>query len=513
MTCRPRKTCWTLLVGLIALTVPASAKVTVRPEWDGERWLQRVDFEQDFERLVIKFRAGTGVRSAAGGLVIDPDRGPRTATTEHEQVLRDVTQVLELLEPYSLDLEPLFTTPPEQLDGLRSRIRAKRGVDAIDLTLYVGAVLPDLGRGRDLARLTRELARLSSVELAYPETPNWLPRRFPGRPSDLAPVGISPNLVGAQDYLGPAPTGIDAFYGWGEPGGTGFLGKIIAIDTGVNFNHEDLPVLFSTDASGPDLEHGTATLGVVGANGTNGLGLKGIAYAAQLGFRKAPGLAEEPYADAILESAMQLGPGDVLLIETAAKLSGWACPCNPSQAGGVAQEYYPSRFDAIQTAVLSGVTVVQVGGNGCVDYDHPDFEGWFDPAQQDSGAIIVGAGLSGVREPSCYSPYGQRIDLQAWAEDVVCLQFVRDDEVPVFDGGSNRVYGPNFGGTSSASAIVAGASLSLLGASWFAAPGGVAMDPEDVREHLKATGTPQSGQLDRPIGPMPDLRSAMDALP
>jgi hypothetical protein len=217
-------------------------------------------------------------------------------------------------------------------------------------------------------------------------------------------------------------------------------------------------------------------------------------------------------ADEIEAATAQLQSGDVLLIEVAKTVAGWECECNETQAGSVAQEYHPAEFDAVQTAVLAGITVVEVGGNGCVDYDDPSLDGWFDRAVQDSGAIIVAAGSSSGRVPVCYSPWGSRIDLHAWAEHVACLEFLRVGEVPIFDGGPNRLYGPNFGGTSSAGAIVAGAVAALQGAVTAASPWALPLEPYEVRSLLVDTGTAQTGQLEHPIGPMPDLAAALAEL-
>ena len=40
--------------------------------------------------------------------------------------------------------------------------------------------------------------------------------------------------------------------------------------------------------------------------------------------------------------------------------------------------------------------VVEAAGNGAVELDAPECEGWFDRSVRDSGAIIVGAGEIGV---------------------------------------------------------------------------------------------------------------------
>jgi hypothetical protein len=477
-----------------------------RPVWDGERLLQRTRFDQRFERLVIKFHDGTGVRSRDGRLVVGSTaRAGRVRASPRLQ--EDLHTVERLVRQQGLSLAPLFPQAEAALDGWRAKVESRRARPAVDLNLYVSVALP-AGHPVALRELAWALVGLESVEIVYPETFTAYPDE-PWDPGEWeAPAGITPLLVDQQGYLGAAPDGVGAFQAWDVAGGTGSNVRVFDIDTGVNEDHEDLPPLFSSEGFDGDPAHGTAVLGIIAAR-HNGLGLKGVAYNAEVGFKDSSVLG---MSGVILAAAMELEAGDVILIETAKVAPGWDCPCNDTQAGSVAQEYYQAQFDVIEMATSIGITVVQVGGNGCVNYDDASFDGWFDRNVQDSGSIIVGASLSTARSPICYSPYGGRIDLHAWAENIVCLEFVRDDEEPVFDGGSNRVYGPNFGGTSGASAIVAGVVASLQGVAKASAPF-LPLSTAEVRDLLRDTGTAQTGDLDRPIGPMPDLQAAIAAMP
>jgi serine protease len=502
----------TLAVVLWCVAAVASAATSRdgrrgRPVWDGQRLLERTRFDQRFERLVVKFREGTGVRSREGRLAIDPVLGPKPAGTAWPGLESDLRVVERLVQRHGLSLSPLFPQDETTLDSWRRTVEQRRNRPAVDLNLYVSVALPS-GHHPALKELAFSLVVLDSVEIVYPETFTAYPDD-PWDPGEWeAPAGITPLLVDQQGYLGAAPDGVGAFAAWDVNGGTGWGVRVLDIDTGVNEDHEDLPVLFSSDGGGWDDAHGTAVLGVIAAR-HNGLGLKGVAYNAQVGLKHASAFG---MAGVIASAAMELEAGDVMLIETAKELNGWDCECNSDQAGSVAQEYYQAQFDAIEMATSMGITVVQVGGNGCVDYDDVSFDGWFDRDVQDSGSIIVGASLSTERAPTCYSAYGSRIDLHAWGENIVCLQFLREDEEPVFDAGPDRLYGPNFGGTSGASAIVAGVVASLQGVAKANAPF-VPLTTDEVRDLLRDTGTAQAGELDRPIGPMPDLESAIAAMP
>ncbi len=499
------RTALLFLVPLAFLAAPSQAET--RRDWDGLALLARTDFDQDFERLVIKFRAGTGVRVRRGQLQIDAGEGPLPGSAAHRDLAAQLSQIATAVRNLGLPLSPLFRQSEEAMASWRRTVAARAGQLPVDLHLYAAVELPGGGRGLPLAALCFQLVHLPAIEVAYPETFSAAIGEDLRRPDDLAPPGITPTLVGQQGYLKPAPHGIDALYAWTVPGGLGSTVTLFDIDTGVNAAHEDAPVLFASDGAGSAAEHGTAVMGIVAAK-HNAIGLKGIAPQTAVGMKVATNFG---YASLLEDAVMALAVGDVLLLETGKKLAGWSCPCNPSQAGTVAQEYYPAQYDVIASAVLAGITVVETAGNGCVDYDDASFDGWFDRTEQDSGAILVGAGLSASRQPTCYSAFGSRIDLEAWGENVVCLEFVRASEVPVFDGGPNRLYGPNFGGTSSAGAIVAGAVASLQGAAK-AAHLGIPLDPLAVRDLLTTTGTVQSADLGHPIGPMPDLRAALEEL-
>ncbi len=153
--------------------------------------------------------------------------------------------------------------------------------------------------------------------------------------------------------------------------------------------------------------------------------------------------------------------------------------------------------------VASGVSVVEAAGNGCVNFDDAVFLDMFNTNLNDSGAIWAGASLSDSRTPTCYSNYGDRVNLHAWGESVASLLFLRDDEIPLFDSGLDRRYGPNFGGTSSAAPIIAAcvASVQAQANTTILGP----MSPGIVRDLLMESGQPQTGELSKPIGPMPDL--------
>ena len=88
----------------------------------------------------------------------------------------------------------------------------------------------------------------------------------------------SPNFTARQGYLNTAPVGVDARYAWRFPGGRGSNVRVIDLEWGWNFTHEDLRqnqggVIAGRNSSNND--HGTAVIGVIGGD-RNNFGVTGI---------------------------------------------------------------------------------------------------------------------------------------------------------------------------------------------------------------------------------------------
>ena len=352
-----------------------------------------------------------------------------------------------------------------------------------------------------------ELLADEGVEEAYIAPLYTLPSLPSSSAADSCPI-TTPTYDHHQDYLGPAPKGIDAPAAW-KTGTRGAGVQFADIEGGWNSTHEDLPGdRISHVAGRPVIDaswraHGTAVLGeVVGRD--NGKGVIGIApdvdhvYTSSIG-----GIS---VADAIDDAAEKLNPGDVLLIE----LQGTG-----PRGRYVPIEYWDDNFEAIQIAVARGIVVVEAAGNGNEDLDLPVFKRKFDRAIRDSGAILVGAGAPPRpgfkdRQKLDFSNYGSRVDVQGWGRKVTTLDYGDLQSCKGAERGyTDRHYTGEFSGTSSASPIVAGAAV--LVESYVRAKG-AAIAPADVRALLRTTGTPQEGDLKKQIGPRPDLARAFAAL-
>jgi serine protease len=329
------------------------------------------------------------------------------------------------------------------------------------------------------------------------------------------PPAITPDFTGNQGYLDAAPGGIEARLAWTIPGGDGSGITIYDVEYSWNQTHEDLstatgaPLLLDPGDAAVDPfsnnNHGTAVLGEMIA-ASDARGVTGMAWGADIGLAPA-NTANRGYnpAHAILLAVADGAAGDVILIEQQFPV------CGLPDFGPL--EWISPVFEAIQTAVANGLVVVEAAGNGAVDLDQPACGPTFNRHVRDSGAIIVGAGFppsSGAdrqREP--FSTYGSRVDLQGWGSRVVTTGYglYRDPDAPA---DPDFWYTGSFSGTSSASAMAAGAAANLQGIalSWL----GVPLTPRRLRALLVDTGNPQLGDTSPHIGPRPNLRQAIAQL-
>jgi hypothetical protein len=345
----------------------------------------------------------------------------------------------------------------------------------------------------------------------------------------------TPDFSSQQRYLDAAPVGIDARYAWTIPGGRGLGTKVIDVEYDWQTNHEDFasatnlfwggraPIICSAFSS--DTNHGTAVMGVL--NGRhNGLGVSGITPDVSYGLASVcradyvPGFFFSLFtgenvigrthnfavARAIIDAARVLGRGDVLLIEqhTKGPIGEW-----------VPMEYYQESFDAIRRAMVEQhIVVVEAAGNGGMNLDDVLYNSRFNPTSRNSGALLVGASNgNGDTDRASFSNFGSRVDVHGWGGGVVTLGYGVDagnSSVPPWNlGDVTRYYTQRFGGTSSASPIVAGAVASIQGAR--RARSLEPLDSSLLRMLFASTGTPQgSASAGGNIGPLPNLRRAID---
>jgi serine protease len=439
---------------------------------------------------------------------------------------------------------PLFDRDPLFLQDDREQAEQLSGSEHGDLQNYFLAVLGDAEKAEQLVDRANALP---SVEIAY----------FAPIPEDADIPPETPNFETKQRYLDPAPEGIDARFAWTQRGGRGDGWRVIDIEQGWNFDHEDFPGRFFPDlrykrhrlTAGTNTttcgsrQHGTAVLGeIVALNDDRGV--TGIAANAGWGtvspMRDYSGekkLATPVYriSEAINIAASMLTPGDAILIEqhmrgpnvnTTTNVmtdSGQACTCNCGQFGFIPMEYEKDTFDAIKNATARGVYVIEAAGNGDMDLAHTRYrlktagKSRFDRSVRDSGAILVGASQGASRDPECFTDHGAMVDVHSWGRNVVSTGYGLNQctSAPIANSGwevngtgdDKQWYTARFSGTSSASPIVTGAVLTISGVR--RAAGKPALTPSEMRALLKANGTPQGTggtHGTKLIGPQPDLK-------
>jgi hypothetical protein len=291
------------------------------------------------------------------------------------------------------------------------------------------------------------LGALPGVALAYGELGVTDPSVTPGDDPAFADQG----------YLRAAPEGVGAEAAWGFRGGRGEGVRFIDVEEGWRLDHEDLgalgiTLLCNTNRDGRNGfagDHGNSTLGVV-AGQDNAVGGVGIAPRLD-SVRVASHFKQRGLhvVDALAVVGTIVGPGDVVLLEI--------------QRAGLPTETQLADFDAIRfvAGVAAGpdpgvgALVVEAAGNGNgstgVDLDVPQGSAtagtqWWATRTDDSGAVLVGAGRSrasgGGHERRPESNHGASVHCHAWGDSV-------------FTAAASGYVG-DFGGTSSASAIVRG---------------------------------------------------------
>ncbi len=441
----------------------------------------------DSTELVVKFKDSVNVDVQNNDFVIDGNQSASNA-------INDTLNTDQKSEKDTL-VETIDLTATEPAKA----IEAKE-----DLKDYFVVELED---GENAKNAADELIKTGVVESAYPKP---MP----------APAPSTPNFTSLQTYLQTPSNGMGVRATIGTsgvpyPNTTGRTIKIADIEYSWNTQHEDLPALRRPGAlwaNGTpvdpfdDNNHGTAVASVItGAH--NGLGVDGIVPDAEFYMVNAQSVERGwDVAGAVYTAAARMTAGDIILIEQQA----WA----PDHMGFAPVEIYPAEYDAIRYATAKGIIVIEPAGNGRdgpwegYNLDSPMFNGAF-TTRPHSGAVIVGAGSNGCsgtpknsRMP--FSNYGSRVTVHGFGECVMSAGYGLH-----YYGHSNATYTSSFAGTSSASAMVAGAAA-IVSAAHKTTNGGVPMNPAAVSSALQNSITNQNwSHLSGNIGPLPTLSTSL----
>ncbi len=425
-----------------------------------------------------------------------------------------------------ISVSRLFTTvePTRILEMTEKAKNRDKSYDPPNFLTYFAINLPDKF---DRDELLKKIWEDKNIEYAYKECGL----------TDPPTVDASDDRSSKwQGYLKPAPLGIDAMFAWKVPGGDGnSTVKFIDIELGWWLDHVDLPIPPIQIISGKSFDycwHGTGVLGIIMAqdndSGCVGItpNIKNLKAAVisqarptignpnrEIHTTNDEGKLVHNTAEAIMDAIQHLDFGDVLLLKSQVFLNRGLSDSSTSN--------YPSEveyaiFEVISLATAKGIIVIEAAGNGSLEtislesigqnldlFQDDSSKFVFDRNNisdfKDSGAIIVGGSSSvtpHTKETS--SNFGNRIDCYAWGENIKTT------------GNANAVnsrtgYTSDFSGTSGASAIIAGAVISIQ--SMLEAAGKLRIGPNQMREILrkKANGTESESAADN-IGVMPDLK-------
>ena len=346
----------------------------------------------------------------------------------------------------------------------------------------------------DPEKVVASLRTFTSVAFAYVDPP----AKEPELDANDARTYVSDPRLPEQGYLRAAPAGIDAEFAWTQAGGDAAGQQFIDLERGWTLNHQDLDALSAGllfgDIRDQSRPHGTSVLGVVCAVRNQFLH-RGIAYGLDSANVVSYFGGCNSVPNAIFAALDHLDFGGVLLLEVERQLRP--------------VELWQADFDAIKLVTTSGITVVEAAGNGDTNLDNlTDLSGTrvLTRGARDSGAVLVaGATSQQPHERGPLTNYGTRIDCYAWGENVAAPSSTTTPDYSIVG------HTKTFDGTSSASAIIAGAALVLQGIATVRR--GQRFGSSQLRALLAdpALGTHSNAQADL-IGSMPDLRAIINSL-
>jgi len=398
----------------------------------------------------------------------------------------------------TLLIKPTFDTPRAVARTWKDLGELRTNCTGPDLSLWFNIQVT--GGPAEVARMVNAMNASAAVEIAHPVPIVELARIHPGSDHGVAPVtqgDRTDDFTADQVYLYDAPVGLDAPAAWSRTGGKGLGMKFIDVELAWTEDHEDFTteVFHIGGASQNELyeAHGTAVLGEIQGQ-HNGFGIDGFAPDIQFGV-VAVDIYEWPEVPHRFQEAVDnLDPGDVWLIEL---------QMYPPDRDATPMEWLQVNYDVIWTSSWSlGIVCVEAGANGSQNLDAASWNGIFDRQFRDSGAIMVAAGTPYTRQAEYFTNYGSRMDVNAWGSEIVTTGYG-----DLYNGGSlQTLYTSQFGGTSGASPMVAGAALCLQGIATEELDG--PLSPVDLRQLLCQTGTPHQDPA-KEIGPRPHLGPAI----
>lgn len=387
---------------------------------------------------------------------------------------------------------------------IESSKQNKNSGESIEKLRRIFKVETSMKNNEDILKLAESFEKFSEIEYAS------ILSNEPIEPPATATFVITPNLEASQTYLFENP-GINVNYAWSR-GITGQNVRVRDVEYGFHKTHEMLVdrntvqlesgVSPNSSLTTPTstyyswLDHGTAVMSILGSAKDN-IGLSGSAYNAteMKGFLEWTTASYNRVA-AVTRAINASQAGDIVLYEM--------------QTGGQNSNYVPAEYDNLiwdltKAATDSGIIVIAAAGNGNENLDSAFYSAY--NGRGNSGAIIVGAGTNTTAHSKLsFSTYGNRVDVQGWGQNVLAAGY---GGWATYDGDTNRTY-TLFSGTSSATPIVSSAAILIQ--SYYRQATGQFLTPAAMKNLLVTTGIPQGGVLTTKIGPLPNIKAAIEQL-
>lgn len=167
-------------------------------------------------RVIIRFHEGFDSRRHGDALSYLKERDPA--------ILKRVEAAFGAIR-----IEPVFSDKTREKLPKLQRLAVERdpSYNPSDLTAFYYV---EAEKAYDLLELAKTLSASPAIRSADVEIPG---------PDPLVNASDDP-LSANQTYLGAAPGGLDARYAWTFTGGDGAGQRVIDIEQGWTFNHEDL---------------------------------------------------------------------------------------------------------------------------------------------------------------------------------------------------------------------------------------------------------------------------------
>lgn len=438
----------------------------------------------ELEYIGIEFSSELAITFQAGDLSIDPAKFS-AANISIQQAQTALSALKDAINNDGLSVKKSFELVSEEdlENWANQQDNNNIFIPEIDHLYEIEKTNDTFEPSTSLLNLLNSSPLLKGVEEVEP-IPEFITPSSPG-----GQIQSSQNLENLQTYLNASP-GINAKNAWSNFSGSGGDEvKVLSIDSGWEKSHVDFPtsIFFDTDNYqyhyNADKKHGNLAIGIV-ASPRNNIGISGIAHNASVGLRyNLVNTRDIPNDLLTLITNGTLNKGDIVLFE--------------HQAGNAPIESRRKYHKAIKSLTSVGITVIESAGNNSVDLDaSPYNSSWIN---DDSGAIIVGSSYINERKPFLYNGwnngtnYGSRVDVHAWGSGVLSMSSDTNDSYLYFDG------------TSAAAAMVAGVAASIQG---MAKHHGFVLTPHEIRNIIKTTGVPQTHDLSKNIGPLPNLFAA-----